>query len=49
MIVKSRDNRCGSFDLSAANARISVRELHDAILACGSLPSRLIRQRLLGE
>jgi hypothetical protein len=33
----------------ATNAGISVRELHDAILACGSLSPRLIRQRLLGE
>jgi uncharacterized protein (DUF885 family) len=31
-----------------ANPGVSLKELHDAILGCGSLPPRLMRQRLLG-
>ncbi len=32
----------------SANPGASLREIHDAILGCGSLPPRLMRQRLLG-
>ena len=31
-----------------AHPKASMREVHDAILQCGSLPPRLMRQRLLG-
>jgi uncharacterized protein (DUF885 family) len=30
----------------AAHPELSMRELHDAILGCGSLPPRLMRQQL---
>lgn len=26
-----------------------LKEMHDAILSCGSLPPRLMRERLLGD
>jgi len=32
-----------------ANPGVSLKEMHDAILGCGSLPPRLMRERLLGE
>jgi len=32
----------------AANPGVSMKEMHDAILACGSLPPKLMRERLLG-
>ncbi|HEC34139.1 MAG TPA: DUF885 domain-containing protein [Chloroflexi bacterium] len=35
-------------DYRRANPGASLREIHDAILGCGSLPPRLMRQRLLG-
>ncbi len=35
-------------DYRQANPGASMREIHDAILGCGSLPPRLMRQRLLG-
>ncbi len=31
-----------------ANPKVSLKQMHDAILGCGSLPPRLMRQRLLG-
>jgi uncharacterized protein (DUF885 family) len=31
-----------------SNPNVSLKEMHDAILGCGSLPPRLMRQRLLG-
>jgi uncharacterized protein (DUF885 family) len=34
-------------DYRGANKAISMRQLHDAILACGSLPPRLMRRQLL--
>ena len=34
-------------DYRKANKDISMRQLHDAILACGSLPPRLMRRQLL--
>lgn len=34
-------------DYRRANPGASLREIHDAVLACGSLPPRLMRQRLL--
>ena len=34
-------------DYRKANPAASLREIHDAILSCGSLPPRLMRQRLL--
>jgi len=30
----------------AAHPGLSMREMHDAILGCGSLPPRLMRQQL---
>jgi uncharacterized protein (DUF885 family) len=30
-----------------AHPNVSLKEMHDAILSCGSLPPRLMRQRLL--
>jgi uncharacterized protein (DUF885 family) len=36
-------------DYRRAHPGVSLRELHDAILGCGSLPPRLMRQRLLGS
>lgn len=35
-------------EFKAANPGAAMKELHDTILACGSLPPRLMRQRLLG-
>jgi uncharacterized protein (DUF885 family) len=35
-------------DYRRAHPQASLREVHDAILGCGSLPPRLMRQRLLG-
>ncbi|MDW7992361.1 MAG: DUF885 domain-containing protein [Anaerolineae bacterium] len=35
-------------DYRRAHPDASLREIHDAILGCGSLPPRLMRQRLLG-
>ncbi len=35
-------------DYRSANPGASLREIHDSILDCGSLPPRLMRQRLLG-
>ena len=35
-------------DYRKANPGASLKEVHDAILGCGSLPPRLMRQRLLG-
>jgi len=35
-------------DYRSANPEASLREIHDAIVACGSLPPRLMRQQLLG-
>jgi len=35
-------------DYRRAHPEASLREVHDAILGCGSLPPRLMRQRLLG-
>jgi uncharacterized protein (DUF885 family) len=35
-------------DYRRAHPEASMREVHDAILQCGSLPPRLMRQRLLG-
>ena len=35
-------------DYRRAHPQASLREFHDAILGCGSLPPRLMRQRLLG-
>jgi uncharacterized protein (DUF885 family) len=32
----------------AAHPDATLKEVHDAILGCGSLPPRLMRQRLLG-
>jgi uncharacterized protein (DUF885 family) len=32
----------------AANPHMSMKEMHDAILACGSLPPKLMRKRLMG-
>jgi len=31
-----------------AHPQASLRQTHDAVLGCGSLPPRLMRQRLLG-
>ncbi len=36
-------------DYRKANPGAPLREIHDAILGCGSLPPRLMRQRLLGR
>jgi uncharacterized protein (DUF885 family) len=33
-------------DYRRANPGASLRQVHDAILGCGSLPPRLIRQQL---
>jgi hypothetical protein len=33
-------------DYRAAHAEASLREVHDAIMACGSLPPRLMRRQL---
>jgi uncharacterized protein (DUF885 family) len=35
-------------DYKKANPGVSLKEMHDAILGCGSLPPRLMRERLLG-
>ncbi|MGB9777209.1 MAG: DUF885 domain-containing protein [Anaerolineae bacterium] len=35
-------------DYRHAHPEASMRQIHDAILGCGSLPPRLMRQRLLG-
>jgi Uncharacterized protein conserved in bacteria len=35
-------------DYRRAHPEASMRQIHDAILGCGSLPPRLMRQRLLG-
>jgi hypothetical protein len=35
-------------DYRAANPDASLQEIHDAIMACGSLPPRLMRRQLLG-
>ena len=35
-------------DYRSANPDASLREVHDAIMACGSLPPRLMRRQLLG-
>ena len=35
-------------DYKRRNPMITLRELHEAILSCGSLPPRLLRERLLG-
>ena len=35
-------------DYRRAHPEASLRQVHDAILGCGSLPPRLMRQRLLG-
>jgi len=35
-------------DYRKANPGVSMKAMHDAILECGSLPPRLMRQRLLG-
>jgi uncharacterized protein (DUF885 family) len=35
-------------DYCRAHPAASLHEVHDAILGCGSLPPRLMRQRLLG-
>jgi len=32
----------------AANPGVSIKEMHNVILACGSLPPKLMRERLLG-
>jgi uncharacterized protein (DUF885 family) len=32
----------------SANPDVSLRQMHDAILGCGSLPPKLMRERLLG-
>ncbi len=36
-------------DYRDANPEASLREVHDAIMGCGSLPPRLMRQQLLGS
>ncbi|HHS98034.1 MAG TPA: DUF885 domain-containing protein [Chloroflexi bacterium] len=36
-------------EFKRANPGISLQELHDSILGCGSLPPRLMRLRLLGK
>ena len=36
-------------DYKGRHPNISLRELHDAILSCGSLPPRLMRERLLAD
>jgi uncharacterized protein (DUF885 family) len=36
-------------DYRRANPEASLRQVHDALLGCGSLPPRLMRLRLLGE
>jgi uncharacterized protein (DUF885 family) len=36
-------------DYRRANKDASMRQMHDAILACGSLPPKLMRRQLLGE
>ncbi len=36
-------------EFKQANPGASLREIHDAILGCGSLPPRLMRTRLLGK
>jgi uncharacterized protein (DUF885 family) len=36
-------------DYRRAHPEASLREVHDAILGCGSLPPRLVRKRLLGS
>jgi hypothetical protein len=36
-------------DYKRKNPGMSMREMHDSILACGSLPPKLMRRRLLGE
>jgi uncharacterized protein (DUF885 family) len=36
-------------DFRHAHSEASLRQLHDAILGCGALPPRLMRQRLFGS
>jgi uncharacterized protein (DUF885 family) len=36
-------------DYRSANPDASLQEIHDAIMACGSLPPRLMRRQLLGR
>ncbi len=36
-------------DYRRAHPEASLRQVHDAVLGCGSLPPRLMRQRLLGR
>jgi uncharacterized protein (DUF885 family) len=35
-------------DYKKAHPQASLKEIHDAVLSCGSLPPRLMRERLLG-
>lgn len=36
-------------DFRRANPQLSLRQVHDAILGCGSLPPRLLREQLFGS